>query len=1036
MQGLFKEPITRYMVLLVLAFLFAFSSFLLSDKYMSDKSREIDARIENEFSRRRLGRVILRELQRARGDIYRIAMIRDPRDIERASEEVEAVLDKISQILTILQRGGKFSDLLPANFDMTDEIVETYSYVPASGEAFIMPAIELRPNIQEIKNLTERLADIVKKNNFAPGAPETPDFTDKVENCLKMLETYLHSSQECAVRLFHEANISIIALENERRKSEESYSRTRLTVLVALSFSVLALISVILRNVRSIVKDRKSYIDRISLEHDNMQKVFDALPAGLVLVDKNRIVRELNLSALELTGFSKEDCVGKKCNCSFCPSLDGKCPVFDLGETLRHSEKKISTKDGRIIPVIKNAVSININGEELLLEVFIDISKRKRAEEKLRKLSHVVEQSPLSIVITDTDGAIEYVNPRFSELTGYGSEEAVGLNPRILKGSDTPSEVYEEMWKAIRSGNEWHGFLHNKKKNGEYFWEDATISPLLDENGKVTHYIGIKQDVTMQMKQQEQLKEAKEAAVAASLAKSEFLANMSHEIRTPMNGVIGMTGLLMGTSLDAEQRHYVEIMRSSAESLLRLINDILDFSKIEAGKLQIENIEFKIYDVLDDFAALMALRTHEKGIDFDFIAESDISEVLRGDPDRLLQILNNLMGNAIKFTERGKITLRVSLAPSSALTRLSENEITIRFSVCDTGIGIPKEKLGILFEKFTQIDASTTRRFGGTGLGLAISKELSSLMGGEIGVESSEGRGSEFWFTVRFQRVLEAAGSSTIGSPLKGLRALIIQGGSANAEALRSILSSWGIETETEDSPDEALKSLALASKGGRAFSFVAIGTKIAGEDGIKLGRTISVSKEIGSPKLLLIKDIGEAGIQSDPCFFASLPMPVKRKELREILLKAFGETSTSGGGNALRSPDRPSLFRPSRDLRVLLAEDNVVNQKVALGMLKKLGLTADAVPNGLEAIAALERIRYDLVFMDCQMPIMDGYEATRKIRATDSKVLNRRTPIIAMTANAMQGDREKCLEAGMDDYISKPVSTTAMSDCLAKWIS
>jgi len=402
-----------------------------------------------------------------------------------------------------------------------------------------------------------------------------------------------------------------------------------------------------------------------------------------------------------------------------------------------------------------------------------------------RKLSAAVEQSPATIVITDTSGAIEYVNPKFTEMTGYTFAEAMGQNPRILKSGEFPPDAYKYLWSTILAGEVWRGEFHNKKKNGQLFWEQASISPIKDAMGIVTSFVAVKEDITGRKLAEAELIESNrhlaeatsrasemaEKAEMANAAKSEFLANMSHEIRTPMNGVIGMTGLLLDTELNDEQRRYAEIVRASGESLLSLINNILDFSKIEAKKFDLETIDFDLSSLLDDFAAMLAVRAHEKGLELLCAADLNVPTLLRGDPGRLRQILTNLAGNAIKFTQTGEVAIRVSLkeeiknqgagggehgteSREQGTANISfgsekENEtVLLRFSIRDTGIGIPADKICRLFEEFSQVDASTTRKYGGTGLGLAISRQLAELMGGEAGVSSEEGKGSEFWFTV------------------------------------------------------------------------------------------------------------------------------------------------------------------------------------------------------------------------------------------------------------------------------------------------
>jgi len=673
-----------------------------------------------------------------------------------------------------------------------------------------------------------------------------------------------------------------------------------------------------------------------------------------------------------------------------------------------------------------NSMLDRIQQRDVAIQIAHDDLER-RVEERTSYLNALIENSPLAIMVSDSAEKIQLCNPAFEQMFQYSRAEIIGRPADRLLEEGNLLEEARNMSLGPLGGTRVTLVTQRMRKDRSLVDVELHGVPLV-VNGQVVGSLRIYQDISARKRAEAAMQKAKEAAEASSRAKSEFLANMSHEIRTPMNGIMGMTELVLDTDLDSEQREYLNMAKLSADALLSLINDILDYSKIEAGKLEIDAIDFNLGDSLGDTMKTLSLRAHQKGLELAYDLQPDVPDALVGDPGRLRQIIVNLVGNAIKFTEKGEVIVYVQVDSRT------EDDIQLHLTIADTGIGIPAEKQMAIFEAFTQADGSMSRTYGGTGLGLTISARLVGFMHGRIWVESELGKGSRFHFTARFGLQKSPVRTLVPRDPmtLRDMRVLVVDDNATNRQILLKMLTNWHTNPTAVDSGARAITALREAQGLGRIYPLILLDAQMPEMDGFALAECIKRNPDWKTATIMMLSSAGQRG-DAKRCrelgVAAYLTKPVRQGELLDAILTALGTRPTKEASPALVT--RHSLREASNHLRILLVEDNAVNQVLAKRLLEKRGHSVVVAGNGKEALAALEKQSFDLVFMDVQMPEMDGLEATAAIRAKE-KISGNHLAVIAMTAHAMVGDRERCLDAGMDDYITKPIRLDELARVLA----
>jgi PAS domain S-box-containing protein len=762
--------------------------------------------------------------------------------------------------------------------------------------------------------------------------------------------------------------------------------------------------------------------------------LLDRLEHGYFEVDLTGIFRFVNDAYCQMTGRTPEELLGSSFEQlsheedTAEATLAAYRRVHATGQTLKAFEHTVRRKDGSK-RFVEDTISVKreASGEPLgLIGIRRDCTDHRLAAEKLRlseeRYRLILERIEDGYYEIDLSrkGRYEFVNDAFCDITGYPREELIGQSYAKVLDADTVQRLFDSYHRVYLTGEPLKALEYALiAKDGTRRFVEESVSLRTDASGAIVGFMGIRRDCTARRMAAQEIAAAKEAAEAANRAKSEFLANMSHEIRTPMNGIIGMTELALDTELTPYQGECLATVRSSAESLLTVLNDILDFSKIESRKLDLECVAFALGEAVADTVKPLALQAHKKGLELITDVPPEIPGVVIGDPVRLRQVLTNLLGNALKFTDRGHVMLSIR----DEGTR--DGRVTLRFAVSDTGIGIPHDKQRAIFEPFSQADGSTTRRFGGTGLGLAISSTLVRMMGGELSVRSTPAVGSTFEFSATFN-VAAGAGVPPPTTRLANIRALIVDDNAMNREIFDAQLRRWAMQPTSVADGRAAIEALATASSQGSPFALVLLDAQMPEMDGFAVAAEIARRPALAGTPIMMLTSGGRSG-DSQRCrelgISSYLAKPVKQADLFDAICRAFDGAHEAP---ARRVSTPIAVKALVARVRVLLAEDNLVNQRVAVGLLERRGHSVMVVSTGVEALEALNADVFDVILMDVQMPVMGGFEATSAIRTSEHGT-GRHMRIVAMTAHAMSGDRERCLAAGMDGYVAKPIDPAAL---------
>jgi len=924
-------------------------------------------------------------------------------------------------ISPIINEGGKITHFLAVKEDITarKEALEALSASEAEMRAFFSAMMDVIV-VYDSKGRYLKIAPTNQSNLYRPPA----DMVGKTV-------TELFPPDQAA---FFLGNIRQ-TLKTGKLTSVE-YSLTIDNKMVWFSALVSPMTSDSVIWVAHDITARKQAEERLEVESNLLSTLINNIPDYIYVKDMQgrKIISNIADWRNGSGGKAMEDVLGKTDFDTYPPELAARFwaddkSVLDSGIPIISREEPGRDSQGNTIWVSTTKVPLRDGNGQItgLVGVGRDITAQKRIELETNRQKQyfeaLVHASPVAIVVLDSEEKIISSNPAFENLYGYVNTEIIGVNlDDLIANSETREEAVR--YTHVVKTQAVH-FIGKRKRKDNFLVDVEIFGVPVFVDGQKTGTLAMYHDIS-------ELVRAQREAEESNRSKSEFLANMSHEIRTPMNGVIGMLELALDTKLTSEQTDYLQTSLHSAEALLSLLNDILDFSKIEAGKLELEAINFSLRNAVEDVAYTLAKRAQDKGLEMACLVDPDLASSLRGDPGRLRQILVNLVGNAIKFTHQGEIVIRAEPGENT------DRHVTVHFSVQDTGIGIPYERQAAVFERFTQADGTTTRTYGGTGLGLTISKQLVEVMGGRIGLESKPGIGTTFWFDLQFEKLLPekrgVTGPLTSGPANLGrARVLVVDDNQTNRMVLIKNVEALGSRVDAVSSGAKGIESLRNAHRAGDPYHVVLLDMQMPGMDGEQTARAIKSDPSVKDVKILILTSMGQRGdavrLEALGCS-GYLLKPVKQQMLFDAVLAVLGRNEDEAAGLITRHvlTDKRKI-----GIRLLLAEDNPVNQKLAVILLQKAGYLVDAVETGVQALEKVQTHEYSAVLMDVQMPDMDGFEATRQIRIWEqSNGLH--IPIIAMTAHAMAGDRERCIDAGMDDYVTKPLEPRVLFNAIDRW--